>query len=216
MLHCLLSANKSAAAIPLPSGDLPLHCFAFPIHDGNNGNSNDTRGLKQLIGAYPESLKIEGVGSRLPLHNMLERKWINGAKVMLESYPGASTHADAKGSLPIHVLCRYPPYHHDTILLLRQLVNANPSSLMKYDDRGYLPLHHASENMKDPFLFHELLESYTILPKTKGSVEALFLGCESLNELSVIYMLVHRSLDLFQGCNPTASADYGMDPSVVL
>lgn len=189
----IAKSPASVRAIADQHGNLHVHLVA-------SARSSTLGILKRLVKAFPESLLEENNEGYLPLHSSLATQFASfeAVRFLLEACPEAASRPNRLGQLPLHVACSF----HHPIEAVDLLIKFHPEALAMYDCCGYLPFHNACV-LRDgnAQLIHHLIAKLQgpTLPLTSKGLPPLFLACEHEVALDVIFLLVHRSLELVSG-----------------
>jgi ankyrin repeat protein len=104
--------------------------------------------ISKCIELYPQALSKDDINKNLPLHLLLMSKssTIDDALMMIEKYPEALRHLNAKGLFPLHIECK----NQCRSSIISKCIEIYPQALERADDNGYLPLHLVVDNKSSP------------------------------------------------------------------
>jgi len=131
ILYCLLNVDPTLLGERDRYGQLPIH-LAIGVK---------TFGFcKQLISAYPESLRVESDDGFLPIHDACKVADVDLVRYLLEIDPESMHIPDSEGYFPIHYAAQERRADITELLLCY-----NPSTVLKesMDGKSWLPLHFA-------------------------------------------------------------------------
>ena len=141
ILRCMLSIDPTLARETNDIDYLPIHhgiCKSFAF-------------CKELIDAYPESLRVRTSEGSLPIHKACGYRGgrsANTIRYMLELYPESINARDSEGLLPIHHAVRgRKPAEGKKAEIVELLLMYDPEAATQKTTRlGRLPLHMACES----------------------------------------------------------------------
>lgn len=138
ILNVLLKMNPQSVAVTNNDGELPIHWAV---------GSKSPKFCKVLIDAYPESVRIEGSGGMLLIHNACcGGRRVDTVKCLLELYPESVNVQDTDGFLPIHRAAQSMA-GEDKAEIISFLLSKYPDGVEKATaGGGSLPLHLACES----------------------------------------------------------------------
>jgi ankyrin repeat protein len=94
--------------------------------------------VQLLVDAFPQAVRVQGDGGKLPLHLAAEESSLEVVKVLTETWEPALLQKDGIGRLPLH---RFALREDGPLEVLQYLVDKRPLSLQERDIHGELPLH---------------------------------------------------------------------------